>query len=80
MSKVDAYVESVPADLQEIVRKVRKAVTESSKELKEEMKWNVPTYSINKNICAIAAFKNHVNLQVFQGARIKDAKLLVRLF
>ena len=76
MSDVDAYVKSVNADLQEIVMAIRTAIKEGFKELKEEMKWNIPTYSINKNVCAIAAHKNHVNLQVFKGAKIKDARLL----
>ena len=73
---VNEYINSIDAPLKKIVEKLRQAVKGTSKELREEMKWNVPTYSINKNICSIMAHKNHVNLQIFQGAKIKDANKL----
>jgi hypothetical protein len=46
-------------------------------EVKEELKWNVPTYSLSKNICSIMAHKKHVSFQIFQGAHIEDSQLLV---
>ncbi len=73
---VGEYVNSIDDPMKEIVEKLRRAVKGTSKKLKEEIKWNVPTYSINKNICSIMAHKNHVNLQIFQGAKIKDANKL----
>ena len=77
MENFESYIKAVKNDnLKPIVLKLRELITEGSKEIKEEMKWNVPTYSINKNICSIMAHKNHVNFQIFQGANLKDSKLL----
>jgi len=76
MNKIDSYIESVEADLKPIVSKLRKAIISVSTDLKEDIKWSVPTYSINKNICSIMAHKKHVNLQVFRGAHIEDSDLL----
>ncbi len=76
MIEVDKYIASIDEKLQPIVVKLRQAVTSTTKDLKEDIKWNVPTYSLNKNICSIMAHKSHVNLQVFHGAHIADADVL----
>lgn len=76
MSEVDAYIESIDDDLKPIVIRLRGAIVGVSKQLKEDIKWNVPTYSTNKNICSIMAHKNYVNLQIFQGAKLDDAEIL----
>lgn len=42
-------------------------------ELKEEIKWGIPTYSAHgKNIVAFAGFKNHVALWFYNGVFLKD--------
>ena len=73
---VDEYLNGLETSLREIAEKLRQTVVATSKELKEEIRWSVPTYSINKDICSIMAHKNHVNLQIFQGAKIMDFDLL----
>jgi uncharacterized protein YdeI (YjbR/CyaY-like superfamily) len=43
-------------------------------ELKEEVKWGSPTYTLNgKLIAGMAAFKNHYALWFHQGVFLKDA-------
>jgi hypothetical protein len=59
--------------MKEISKELRRIVMAFSSELKEEIKWGVPTYSLKKNICSIMAHKNHVNFQLMQGAHLKDA-------
>jgi hypothetical protein len=76
MNDVDSYIQSVEDNLKPIVKKLRGVIKDCSGVIKEEMKWNVPTYSINKNICSIMAHKYHVNFQIFQGENLKDSKLL----
>jgi len=48
-------------------------------ELKEELKWGIPTYTIDgKNVVSISGYKNHFALWFFQGALLKDiSKVLV---
>ena len=73
---VDKYIEELDSPMKEIVMKLRRIVTEFSKGLKEELKWRVPTYSHNRNICSIMAHRKHVNFQLMQGAHMDDAKEL----
>jgi len=72
----DNYIESLASPVKEIAIELRSITLSLSASLKEDIKWNVPTYSINSNICSIMAHKNHVNLQIFRGAQIKAADML----
>jgi hypothetical protein len=72
----DEYFERLDSPMKEISLKLRAIITAHCSELKEEVKWSVPTYSINKNICSIMPHKKHVNLQLMQGAHLKDAQKL----
>ena len=76
MSDVTTYIESIDDNLQPVVVKLRKIIKAVSENFNEEIKWGVPTYSINKNICSIIAHKKHVNLQIFQGKKLKGSSLL----
>lgn len=73
---MEEYVDKLDSPLKEIVNELQKIITNHSPDIKEEIKWNVPTYSINKNIFSIIAHKKHVNFQIFRGAHIKDAQEL----
>ena len=70
---VDEYVDQLNFSMKEIVEKLRKIINNHSSDIKEEIKWNVPTYSINRNVCSIMVHKKHVNFQIFRGAHLKDA-------
>jgi hypothetical protein len=72
----DDYFENLNSPIKEISIELRRIVTTFSPELKEEIKWGVPTYSINKNICSIIAHKRHVNFQIMQGAHIGNIDTL----
>lgn len=50
----------------------------SNKDLTEEMKWGVPTYTYNgKNVVLLSAFKEYCTLNFVKGALIKDSKGLL---
>ena len=47
-------------------------------ELEENIKWGAPVYSLNgKNVCGMAAFKNHFGIWFFQGVFLKDEENLL---
>jgi len=48
-------------------------------EFNEELKWGVPTYTVNgKNVVSISGYKNHFAIWFFQGAFLKDtSKVLI---
>ena len=73
---VDEYIDALESPQREIAQKLRSIILETDSKLSEQIKWNAPVYSLNRNICSIIAHKQHVNLQLFQGASIKDAKQL----
>jgi len=73
---VDEYIDALESPQREITQKLRSIIKETDDEISEQIKWKAPVYSLNRNICSIIAHKKHVNLQLFQGASIKDAKQL----
>ena len=48
-------------------------------ELKEQLKWGIPTYTLNnKNVVGLGRFKNHFGIWFFQGCFLKDEHNLLR--
>jgi hypothetical protein len=68
----DDYFDKLESPIKEISLELRRIVTACSPDFKEEIKWGVPTYSINKNVCSIMAHKRQVNLQIMQGAHLDN--------
>ena len=54
----------------------RKLIHEADPELTEEWKWNTAVWTRNGLICAAGAFKDHVKVNFFKGASLKDPKHL----
>jgi len=68
--KVLAYIDKHDHWLDEI-NHLRQALLRS--ELKEEIKWGAPSYSLNgKILIGIGAFKNHLGFWFHQGVFLKD--------
>ena len=73
---VDQYFVDLKSPMKEIALELRKIIKSLSPEIVEELKWNSPTYAINRNFCSVMSHKKHVSLQIFQGAHLKDADQL----
>jgi hypothetical protein len=56
--------------------KLRKVIQEAAPELEEGWKWGVPVWSHQGLVCSIGAFRDHVKLNFFQGASLKDPRRL----
>ena len=54
----------------------RKLVLKTVPEVTEEWKWGVPVWSHKGNVVASGIFKDHVKLNFFKGASLKDPKKL----
>ncbi|HKE60283.1 MAG TPA: DUF1801 domain-containing protein [Pyrinomonadaceae bacterium] len=50
---------------------LRKLVLHASPDITDE-KWGTPIWTSNGMVCSAAAFKDHVNLNFFKGASLKD--------
>ncbi len=55
---------------------LRKLVNDADPRLSEDWKWGTPVWTYKGNVCAIAAFKEHVKVNFFKGARLDDPKSL----
>jgi hypothetical protein len=59
-----------------MLAQLRKLIHEADPELPEEWKWNTAVWTRNGLICAVGAFKDHVKVNFFKGASLKDPKHL----
>ncbi len=57
-----------------ILARLRTIIREASPELAEEWKWGSPVWTHNGLVCAASAFKDHVKVNFFKGATLKDPK------
>ena len=55
---------------------LRKLILEAAPASAEEWRWNTAVWTSNGMICAAGAFKDHVKLNFFKGASLKDPKHL----
>jgi len=52
--------------------RLRKLILEASPELSEDWKWDTPVWFHKGNVVAGGAFKDHIKLNFFKGASLKD--------
>lgn len=52
--------------------RLRKLILEAAPELTEEWKWGSPVWAYKGNVLSGGAFKDHVKLNFFNGASLKD--------
>jgi hypothetical protein len=74
---VDKYLAALPAAQQQIASSLREIIRKAAPKLEEGIKWNVPCYSGTGKVCAIIAYKNHVNLAFYQGSELTDKEGLL---
>jgi len=57
-----------------MLARLRNLILEAAPELTEEWKWETPVWSYHGNVVAAGAFKDHLKLNFFKGASLKDPK------
>ena len=55
-----------------LLMRLRKLILDAAPELTEEWKWDTPVWSHKGNVVAGGAFKDHIKLNFFKGASLKD--------
>ena len=58
------------------IARFRKMILKAVPDITEDWKWGVPVWALNGNVVASGVFKDHVKLNFFQGASLKDPKNL----
>jgi hypothetical protein len=56
--------------------RLRKLVLKADPDITEEWKWDTPVFSHKGLVCALGAFKDHVGMNFFKGASLKDSRRL----
>ena len=65
---VAGYFAEQPADKRALLEKLRALVAKGAPDATPTIKWGVPVYQRNgRNLCALAAFKDHVAINYFVG-------------
>ncbi len=64
--EVDNYIDSLPAWQQAICQKVRNLIHQADENITEEIKFkNRPYFTMQGNVCALLAAKDHVNVFIY---------------
>jgi len=75
--KVNEYLGTLPESIQDITTNLRNLIIETSVNITEEIKWGMPSYSENGNVCYLQPSKKHVNLGFYEGASLTDIDSLL---
>jgi uncharacterized protein YdhG (YjbR/CyaY superfamily) len=59
-ASVDEYIAGFPADQQERLQSLRRAIQAAAPEATEVMNYGVPTFKLNGNLVHFGAFKHHI--------------------
>ena len=72
--RVDAYIDALPDWEQAICREVRDLVHSVDRDVTETVKRaGQPYFTLQGNICALLAAKDHVNVFLYDGGIVPDA-------
>ena len=59
-----------------LIARLRKLIVDAAPDVTEEWKWGTAVWTSNGMVCAAGAFKDHVKLNFFKGASLKDPNRL----
>ena len=57
-----------------MLARLRKLILEAAPDIVEEWKWDTAVWSQKGLVCSAGAFKDHIKLNFFKGASLKDSK------
>ena len=60
VESIDEYIVGFPAEVQEILQKLRKVIKEAAPDAVEKISYQMPTFALSGNLVHFAAFKNHI--------------------
>ena len=73
----EAYSDRLEGPMTDLAAALRICVRERAPHLSEALAWGFPCYAGNERVFSIIAHKGHVNLQLWNGARLAPAHLRV---
>ena len=73
---IDDYIRAFPADVQEVLQKVRETIRGAAPDAAEAIKYRIPTFVMGQNLVHFAACKNHLGFYPTPSALRAFAKEL----
>ena len=70
--QIDDHIQGLSDWRGKTMVRLRKLIRDAAPELTEEWKWDTPVWSQKGNVVAAGVFKDHVKLNFFKGASLKD--------
>ena len=71
---IDAMIKELADWRGKMLARLRKLILEAAPDITEEWKWDTAVWSQNGLVCSAGTFKDHVKLNFFKGASLKDPK------
>jgi hypothetical protein len=71
---IDQFIKELTDWRGKWIARLRELILKTAPEVSEEWKWGVPVWSYKGNVVASGVFKDHVKLNFFKGASLKDPK------
>lgn len=75
---IDAYIESFPPNVQQILQQVRAAVRQAAPEAVERISYKMPAFWLDGNLVYFAAFRNHIGFYALPTGNAAFQKELSR--
>ena len=69
---IDNHIKELTDWRGKMLARLRKLILEADRTITEEWKWDTAVWSHKGNVLAIGAFKDHVKVNFFKGALLKD--------
>ena len=57
---IDEYIAQFPAEIRDILQKLRQVVREEAPQAEEAIRYRIPTFRLNGNLVHFAAFRDHI--------------------
>lgn len=75
--EIDKQIKELGSDWRgKLLARLRKLILSASSDLSEDWKWGTAVFVYKGNVVAAGIFKDHVKLNFFKGASLKDPKKL----
>ena len=74
--RITRYIAELGGWRGEMLARLRGLILEAGPNLVEEWKWDTPVWSLKGNVVAVGAFKDHLKINFFKGAALKDPHAL----
>jgi len=71
-ARIDQQIADLPDWRGPLFTRLRELIHAADPAIQEAWKWETAVFTHQGNVCALGAFKDHLKLNFFQGARLPD--------